>query len=348
MVSVSATDSGDSLANFSSYGPYVDVSAPGVNILTTNWGGGYKSMGGTSHATPIVSGVIALMMSANPSLSPASLETLLQANADDKGLAGWDQKFGWGRVNAYRAVAAAAGSLPKDTTPPTASITAPSAGAVVSGGIAVNVSALDGAGVVRVDLSVDGVLLASDTTSPYTFFWDTTKVVNGLHTLTAKAVDAAGNVGTSLAVVVDVENVGPVAEIIIDNAPVGFQDLQSGGRSFIGTWCKSGVVGYYGADALYGCGSGSDTYRWTPIIPVTRSYDVYVRWTAYSTRSTTVPYTVQHAAGQTTKTFNQQTSGGVWVLHGRYTLNAGAGGYVQVSDVNGQAIADAVRFVPVP
>jgi len=63
-------------------------------------------------------------------------------------------------------------------------------------------------------------------------------------------------------------------------------------------------------------------------------------------RSTAVPISVTHAGGTTTKTYNQQTAGGQWVLHGTYNFNAGTGGYVQVSDANGQACADAVRFEP--
>jgi hyaluronate lyase len=61
-----------------------------------------------------------------------------------------------------------------------------------------------------------------------------------------------------------------------------------------------------------------------------------------------VPITVKHAGGTNTKTYDQRTGGGVWVLHGTYSFNAGTAGYVQVSDVNGQACADAVKFVPAP
>ena len=135
----------------------------------------------------------------------------------------------------------------------------------------------------------------------------------------------------------------PSGEIILDNAPAG---QSGGGRTFTGTWCASSATGYYGVDSLYSCGSGTDTYRWTPSIPAAGTYDVYVRWTAYSTRSTTVPIAVTYTGGTATKTCNQQTGGGTWVLHGTYSFNAGTGGYVEVSDINGQACADAVRFVP--
>jgi hypothetical protein len=132
-------------------------------------------------------------------------------------------------------------------------------------------------------------------------------------------------------------------EIILDNAPAG---QSGGGRSYTGTWVKSSASGAYGPDSLYSNGSGVDTYRWTPTIPAAGTYEVYVRWTAYSTRSASVPIAVTHAGGTTTKTYDQRTGGGVWVLHGTYGFNAGTGGYVQVSDVNGQACADVVKFVP--
>ncbi|HET9490915.1 MAG TPA: hypothetical protein VFR64_14330 [Methylomirabilota bacterium] len=61
-----------------------------------------------------------------------------------------------------------------------------------------------------------------------------------------------------------------------------------------------------------------------------------------------MPVTVTHAGGSTTRTFDQRTGGGRWQLHGRYTFEVGTTGSVSVSDGNGQAAADAVRFVRVP
>ena len=138
----------------------------------------------------------------------------------------------------------------------------------------------------------------------------------------------------------------PQAEVIIlDNLPAG----QSGGaRSFTGTWCKSSAAGYYGTDSLYSCGAGADTYKFTPPIVVDGDYNIYVRWTAATTRSTSVPVFVRHAGGTTQKNFNQRLQSSAWVLHGTYNLLAGAGHYVQITDTNGQACADAVKFEPVP
>ena len=61
-----------------------------------------------------------------------------------------------------------------------------------------------------------------------------------------------------------------------------------------------------------------------------------------------VVISVVHQGVTTTKTYNEQSGGGQWVLHGTYSFDAGTGGYVQVSDTGGQACADAVRFEPAP
>ncbi len=132
---------------------------------------------------------------------------------------------------------------------------------------------------------------------------------------------------------------------ILDNAAIGVTDT-AGGRTFTGTWCKSTGTSPYGADSIYSCGTGQDTYRWTPSIPTAQSYDVYVWWSAHANRSASVPFTVVYSGGTATKAFDQRTSGGQWVLHGRYAFAVGKVGYVEVSDASGLALADAVRMVP--
>jgi len=104
------------------------------------------------------------------------------------------------------AVAWLANGTASDTTAPTVSITAPAAGATVSGTVAVNASASDNVGVSKVEFYLDGVLKSTSTTSPYSWSWSTTGSANGSHSLTAKAYDAAGNTKTSAAVSVTVSN----------------------------------------------------------------------------------------------------------------------------------------------
>ncbi|MEO7261960.1 MAG: LamG-like jellyroll fold domain-containing protein [Jatrophihabitantaceae bacterium] len=89
-----------------------------------------------------------------------------------------------------------------DTTNPTAAITSPADGASVSGPTTVTATATDDTGVTSVDLLVDGVVLASSTTAPYSFSWSATSV--GDHTLQARAHDGAGNTATSSTVTVTV------------------------------------------------------------------------------------------------------------------------------------------------
>jgi IPT/TIG domain len=135
-------------------------------------------------------------------------------------------------------------------------------------------------------------------------------------------------------------------EIVIDNATPGVQD-PAGGRTFTGKWCLADATSQFGANALCSCGKHGATYRWTPTIATSGTYDVYVWIPAHSVRSTAVPIVVAHAIGTTTRLFNEREGPGTWVLHGRYTFNAGTAGYVQTSDVYGRAVADAVRFVPI-
>lgn len=206
MIPVAATDSNDARASWSSFGNYVALAAPGVGIWTTQKGGGYFSASGTSVASPVVAGTVALMMSARPDLSPAQVESLLYSTATDLGTAGRDIYFGHGRVNVASAVAAAKAAAAADTLAPAVGITNPTGGASVSGLVAVDVGASDNVGVTKVELRVNGQVLATDTAAPYQFSWDSTKVSNGSHALTATAFDAAGNVKTSSNVGVTVAN----------------------------------------------------------------------------------------------------------------------------------------------
>jgi len=208
MIVVGATDANDLRASWSTYGPVVSLSAPGVSIYSTTVGGGYAAVSGTSFSTPMSAGVAALMMAARPSLSSSQVESLLYSTAVDLGTAGRDPYYGYGRVNAAGAVSAAAAYAlpPADTQAPTASILSPTANATVSGVVNVNVSASDNIGVTRVDLIVNGTTVVSDTTAPFGFAWDSTGVANGMASLVVRAVDAAGNTKSSTAVAVNVAN----------------------------------------------------------------------------------------------------------------------------------------------
>ena len=103
VVSVGATDNRDAKASFSNANADVEISAPGVNTLSTKRGGGYLSLSGTSMATPHASGVAAVLWQLNPGQTAAGIRSLLSSRVDDLGAAGRDSSFGFGRVNLCKA-----------------------------------------------------------------------------------------------------------------------------------------------------------------------------------------------------------------------------------------------------
>ncbi|MBI2169779.1 MAG: S8 family serine peptidase [Actinobacteria bacterium] len=119
---------GFSLADFSSRGPTSDgrvkpdLAAAGVDIYAAKPGDSYRVLSGTSMASPFVAGVTALMLDANPSLTPAQVKSTLTGTAVDWGPAGADNDYGSGRLDAHAAVNAAdplscaAPSLPTHTS----------------------------------------------------------------------------------------------------------------------------------------------------------------------------------------------------------------------------------------
>lgn len=102
-----------------------------------------------------------------------------------------------------------------DNTRPTAALTAPANGSVVSGtAVTVSASATDANGVQRVDFYRDGgVLVGSDTSAPYSVVWNSTTAASGAHTLYAVSTDVAGNTGTSSTFNVTVDNTPPTVNI---------------------------------------------------------------------------------------------------------------------------------------
>lgn len=99
-----------------------------------------------------------------------------------------------------------AGGAPADTEAPAIAIATPANGSTVAGSVAVSASATDNVGVASVEFRLGGNLVATDTTSPYAWTWDTTGSANGAHALTATAFDEAGNSAVSASVTVTVNN----------------------------------------------------------------------------------------------------------------------------------------------
>jgi len=105
VVAVTATDFEDHFASFTSFGDWVELAAPGVNIYST-YSSGYRSMSGTSMACPHVVGVAALILSQHPNMTETQLRTALRFATDDLGDPGFDVFYGYGRINARKAVEA--------------------------------------------------------------------------------------------------------------------------------------------------------------------------------------------------------------------------------------------------
>jgi subtilisin family serine protease len=121
VIGVGASDQNDNKASFSSYGPNLDLVAPGAtSICSTLWSqanpNGYGCGGqGTSFASPLVAGTVALMQSLSPGISPSEITRLLSLSADKvAGMGGTNfiSTFGYGRLDVGNAVAAAGNPLP--------------------------------------------------------------------------------------------------------------------------------------------------------------------------------------------------------------------------------------------
>ncbi|MGQ9707302.1 MAG: S8 family peptidase [bacterium] len=115
-VAVGATDELSGLAYFSNYGPEQELVAPGTAIYSTSTGNTFVEANGTSMSCPQVSGIAALLFALNPSFTANRVRAILGASAIDMGALGRDEYFGFGLLNAYRAVQLAQ-DLSRNTTP---------------------------------------------------------------------------------------------------------------------------------------------------------------------------------------------------------------------------------------
>jgi hypothetical protein len=119
VITVGASASDDTVANFSNMGEKLDVVAPGVDILSLKSminmicvpennnivGTDYCRLSGTSMATPFVSGLAALMLSKDSTLTPEEIRQIVRREAWDGGSAGKDRRFGYGRIDAGKTIA---------------------------------------------------------------------------------------------------------------------------------------------------------------------------------------------------------------------------------------------------
>ncbi|QNU38947.1 S8 family peptidase [Geobacillus sp. 44B] len=108
VIGVGATNAKNELADFSTYGPAVDVVAPGEDIYSSIYDIDKKStfakLSGTSMATPMVTATVAMLLSKNPKLTPYEINYILNKTAKDLGEKGYDLKYGYGLVNPVAAL----------------------------------------------------------------------------------------------------------------------------------------------------------------------------------------------------------------------------------------------------
>ncbi|WP_067730226.1 S8 family serine peptidase [Oceanobacillus damuensis] len=116
VINVAASDKNDQPTYFSNYGEFIDITAPGENILSTNYLGGYNFGAGTSFSAPIVSALAGLLKAEHPNWNPNEIEWALQEGAENSGGTEWNNESGFGRVNAYQAMIANLPSLENDAS----------------------------------------------------------------------------------------------------------------------------------------------------------------------------------------------------------------------------------------
>jgi len=104
VIAVTATDAEDKLFQGSNRGHHIAVAAPGVRLLLPTPGGSYDMLTGTSFAAAHISGIAALILERDPTLSPDSVRRVLLSTARDLGPRGRDKDFGAGLADAFEAL----------------------------------------------------------------------------------------------------------------------------------------------------------------------------------------------------------------------------------------------------
>ncbi len=219
VVAVAATNDADARATWSSTGPDLEFSAPGISIYSTYLNGGYATGSGTSMACPHVVGTVALAKIAYPAYTNIEIRSLLQNTADDLGTVGLDIKYGYGLVDADEA----APDVGPDITPPTISNLMPADGSVISTGsptISAAVSDASGIDEASIVMTVDETVVVHTYNSitgivSYTVP-DAGPLAEGSHTVTLVVADTEGNsTSTSWFFTVDITPPAQVTNVII-------------------------------------------------------------------------------------------------------------------------------------
>jgi subtilisin family serine protease len=197
-IAVGSSTRADARASYSNFGACVDIYGPGDLIVSSSTSDpdGSATSSGTSMASPHVAGVAALYLQRRPTASPAQVAQAIFGGATVGALT--DLVSGPDRLVYTSAV--------DDGVPPTVSLTAPAGGTTLSGTVMFAATAGDNVAVQSVRFYVDGVVVGSDLSSPYSFYWNSTNVMNGDHIVKARAIDTSGNARDTALVAVTVAN----------------------------------------------------------------------------------------------------------------------------------------------
>ncbi len=221
---VSATGKDDLKTSWSTYGNFVDVSAPGESIATTLNTGNAGYANGTSFSAPLVAGIIAQIWGTHPDLSLTEVENILYKALEDKGTLGADNLYGKGRVNLLKALEETRRlmtdsettpddvfySSPKptpdpeptpdpDTKSPTLSILSPTEGTSVStkGILKIRVQASDESSIKEIQILFDSQIIGICGNVSVCEDSIQAKIMStGQHIVSAKATDSFGNTST--------------------------------------------------------------------------------------------------------------------------------------------------------
>lgn len=185
-LTVAATDASDNKASWSNYGTVVDLTAPGVGVLTTTRTG-WGLASGTSFSAPTVAGGVALVLSLRPGLTPVEAQEAVKKWAKDLGALGWDEKFGMGRLDALASVASL-GDIP-----PVLNVESPVPDMVFSDTLTLKATADDPDGAIdRVKVYVGGIMYRTILGSSMNLTWATGHWPKRSYQITLQAVSKDG------------------------------------------------------------------------------------------------------------------------------------------------------------
>jgi len=351
LISVAAVDSSGGLASFSTYSPTtVHLGAPGVDIYTTEWTGGYINFAaGTSFAAPFVAGAAALVASQYPNYTAQQIvQALVQNTKPLSSLAG--KTISGGMVSAYNALLAG--------MPAPVAVASP-AGVVNATTTNLSVNASYGGGEPGLTYTWSVVSQPSGVAAP-TFSVNGTNAAKnavatfagpGSYTFKLTVANGSGFVRTAT-VPVTVTNTGnqPSGPIFLDDSQTPAE-----GVTRVGNWTQWTGSGHGGTSSTAPTGDGSTKITWTFDNLPQGTYEVWVNWVQAPNRATNSPFTVYNGATQLTTVRVDQTraplgyydAGSSWnTLGERFTINSGTLKVVLSNDADPgkYIVADSVRI----